>query len=105
MAIAGLPANSPVPWIFLSIAGWRETGTNRRSREVGRHPRVPGYYLEPLPGEHIAYGNDLFCSEDTGKSAGGPSILDPGNRQWLQETFRTRFATIRELAEQLPKEP
>jgi hypothetical protein len=29
---------------------------------------------------HIAYGNDIFCTQDQGKSAGGPSILDEGIR-------------------------
>lgn len=50
---------------------------------------------------HVAYKNDVFCTEDKGKSAGGKSILDESNRCWLQETYGVTFATIRELAEQV----
>jgi len=50
---------------------------------------------------HIAYVNDVFCSEDRGKSAGGSSILDERNRLWLQSTYGVKFATIQELALQL----
>jgi hypothetical protein len=50
---------------------------------------------------HIAYGNDIFCTQDQGKSAGGPSILDEGNRLWLSSTYGVRFATISGLAAQL----
>jgi hypothetical protein len=50
---------------------------------------------------HVAYNNDVFCTEDKGKSAGGKSILDESNRLWLYETYGVRFATIRELAEQI----
>jgi hypothetical protein len=47
---------------------------------------------------HYAYGNDIFCSEDFGKSASTPSVLDATNRAWLTQTFGIQFATLRELA-------
>jgi hypothetical protein len=47
---------------------------------------------------HVAYDNDIFCTEDQGKSAGGRSILDQENRQWLTLTHNVNFATVRELA-------
>jgi hypothetical protein len=50
---------------------------------------------------HVAYSNDVFCTEDQGKSAGGRSILDADNRQWLAVTHNVKFATIRELATQM----
>jgi hypothetical protein len=50
---------------------------------------------------HIAYGNDIFCTQDQGKSAGGPSILDEENRLWLSSTYGVAFATISGLAAQL----
>lgn len=50
---------------------------------------------------HIAYKNDVFCTEDKGNSAGGPSILDGNNRVWLQATYGVKFATIGELAQQI----
>lgn len=50
---------------------------------------------------HVAYNNDLFCTEDLGKSTGNSSIFDASNRQWLAATYAIRFATVRELAERL----
>jgi hypothetical protein len=46
---------------------------------------------------HIAYGNDVFCTEDVGKSA-GCSILNATHRAWLTETYDVRFANLEELA-------
>ena len=50
---------------------------------------------------HVAYNNDLFCTEDQGKSAGGNSIFDASNRRWLAVTYGVKFATVRELAGRL----
>jgi hypothetical protein len=47
---------------------------------------------------HVGYGIDLFCTEDVGKSAGAPSVLDQANRTWLQATYGVKFVTISELA-------
>lgn len=47
---------------------------------------------------HVAYNNDLFCTEDQGKSPGDSSIFDANNRQWLAVTYGVEFATVRELA-------
>ena len=51
---------------------------------------------------HVAYGIDVFCSNDVGKSNPGGSILDQANRAWLSETYGVRFATLEELAASLP---
>jgi hypothetical protein len=48
---------------------------------------------------HYAYDIDIFCSEDFGKSASNPSVLDVGNRNWLTKTFGIRFATLGALAQ------
>ncbi len=48
---------------------------------------------------HYAYGIDIFCSEDFGKSAANPSVLDTANRDWLTKTFGIQFATLGELAQ------
>jgi len=50
---------------------------------------------------HYGYGNDLFCSDDFGRNASGPSILDVDNRGWLTETFDIQFTTVAALAEML----
>jgi hypothetical protein len=48
---------------------------------------------------HYAYGIDIFCSEDFGKSLSNPSVLDAANRVWLTKTFGIQFATLGELAQ------
>ena len=47
---------------------------------------------------HIGYGIDLLCTEDQGKGAGAPSILDSTNRAWLEATYCVKFVTLSELA-------
>jgi len=47
---------------------------------------------------HIAYGLDVFCTQDHGKRNTGGSILDEANRQWLTATYGTRFMSLEELA-------
>jgi hypothetical protein len=54
---------------------------------------------------HVAYGNDIFCTEDQGKSAGGKSILDEENRRWLSLTYAVEFATVKELANRINSDP
>lgn len=51
---------------------------------------------------HIAYGIDVFCTGDLGKSNAGKSILDPTHRAWLSQTYGTRFLSFDELLQQLP---
>ena len=48
---------------------------------------------------HDAYGIDIFCSEDFGKSAANPSVLDAANGDWLTKTLGIQFATLGELAQ------
>lgn len=49
---------------------------------------------------HVAYGNDVFCTEDFGRS-GRPSVLNDENRAWLTATYGVQFATPAELARSL----
>lgn len=46
---------------------------------------------------HIAYGNDLFCTRDSGISA-GTSILDSNHRAWLSSQYGVVFVDISDLA-------
>ena len=50
---------------------------------------------------HIAYGLDIFCTNDVGKTGEKQSILDQVNRDWLTKQFGVIFMTIDELAEHL----
>ena len=53
-----------------------------------------------LVAAHIAYQNDILCTEDHA-NATGTSIFDPANRAWLSEDFRVQFATLQELVERV----
>jgi hypothetical protein len=53
-----------------------------------------------LVAAHIAYRNDVLCTNDLARAA-GTSIFDPTNRAWLTAEFGVRFATLEELAEEL----
>lgn len=46
---------------------------------------------------HIAYGIDVFCSNDVGNSNATNSILDAENRAWLSQTYGVRFMTFDDL--------
>ena len=50
---------------------------------------------------HIAYGIDVFCSEDRAQNAGAPSIFDASNRAWLQQTYGIRIVSVEELSAEL----
>jgi hypothetical protein len=47
---------------------------------------------------HVGYKIDMYCSNDFGKSSGGPSIMNFENRDWLSNTYGIVFVTLRELA-------
>lgn len=53
-----------------------------------------------LVAAHIAYRNDILCTDDQGRAA-GRSILDPTNRAWLTAEFGVQFATLDELLSQI----
>ncbi len=49
-----------------------------------------------LVASHIAYRNDILCTNDQARAA-GVSIFDSANRTWLAAEFGVRFATLEEL--------
>jgi hypothetical protein len=50
---------------------------------------------------HIAYRNDVLCTNDRGRNA-GVSILDAINRAWLASTYGVRFMTVSDLVLAVP---
>lgn len=50
---------------------------------------------------HIAYGLDIFCSDDVGKSNATNSVLDPNHRAWFTQTYGVHFMTFEDLASSL----
>jgi hypothetical protein len=55
-----------------------------------------------LVASHIAYRNDILCTNDRARAA-GTSIFDSDNRAWLKSEFGIRFATLEELLGSLAK--
>lgn len=51
---------------------------------------------------HIAYGLDVFCTRDEGKTGASSSVLDPAHRRWLTTTYGVTFITFKDLAANLP---
>ena len=47
---------------------------------------------------HIAYGLDIFCSDDVGKSNPTNSVLDPNHRAWLTQIYGVQFMAFEDLA-------
>ena len=52
-------------------------------------------------GCHVAYECDIFCTRDTGKSAGNQSVLAPASRALLRQDHQVRFMNPQELASHL----
>ena len=55
-----------------------------------------------LVASHIAYRNDILCTNDRARAA-GISIFDSNNREWLKSEFGIKFATLEELLRSLVK--
>jgi hypothetical protein len=47
---------------------------------------------------HYGFGIEMFCSDDFGKNAVGPSVFDCEHRKWLANEFGIQFVTLAELA-------
>ena len=74
----------------------------RRSRSHKRVARVINEWADAdSVAAHYGYGIDLFCTEDKGRNAGGPSVLDDTNRAWLQKEYGVTFVSLEELAKRL----
>jgi hypothetical protein len=46
---------------------------------------------------HIAYRNDLLCTEDRGRNS-KKSVFDEENREWLRTAYNVKFVSVSELA-------
>lgn len=57
-----------------------------------------------LVAAHIAYRNDILCTNDQARGA-GISIFDQTNRAWLLTEFGVRFATLDEVLSEVSNAP
>jgi hypothetical protein len=76
-------------------------GWENRPRTTAEEKRLAKACAEwadgELVGAHIAYGNDVLCTNDRARSA-GRSVFDAANRAWLTDRHRVAFLTLDELA-------
>jgi hypothetical protein len=100
-AIAKRMAGGPItrgPW-FTALGTAKDI---HETREVAR--AIAEWADADSVAAHYGYGNDIFCTFDTGKAEerrGEPAILDSTNRAWLTKEFGIRFATLHDLADEL----
>lgn len=82
---------------FVAADGWTD-----RCRTPAEEKELSRACAEWSDGElvaaHIAYGNDILCSNDYGRAT-GHSIFNGPNRAWLAESYGVTFMTVEELME------
>ena len=80
-----------------------------RTRNAAERKKARSAVNEWADGEalaaHAGYGNDLFCTKDSGGDLGDRSILHLSHRPWLSETHGVTIVTIAQLAERLATAP
>lgn len=82
--------------VFDAIGGWSGEPIHAALRK--RFIKACAEWAdEELVAAHIAYGNDVLCTDDRGRSA-GRSVFDPEHRAWLGEQYGLWFASLDELA-------
>ena len=77
----------------------RSLGRAKDVHEEGRVRRAVSEWADAdSVASHIGYAIDLFCTDDQGKGAGAPSVLDSANRARLEKTYGVKFVTLCQLA-------
>lgn len=81
---------------FDAADGWENR--RRTAAEEKRLARACAEWADgELVGAHIAYGNDVLCTNDRARSA-GRSVFDVANRAWLTDRHGVALLTLDELA-------
>jgi hypothetical protein len=85
--------------LFDQIGGWNlDPGVPINEKKLSK--ACAEWADAELVAAHIAYQNDILCTNDWGLSAGN-SIFDSRNRTWLSNEFGVRFVTLDELLGQI----
>lgn len=80
---------------FDAAGGWTaQAGLPHNEREF--HKACAEWADGELVAAHIAYQNDILCTNDQARAA-GISIFDSANRAWLTAEYGLQFATLEEL--------
>jgi hypothetical protein len=78
---------------FDAAGGWEGLGNEEKKLIKACAEWADG----ELVSAHIAYENDVLCTNDHARGA-GTSIFDAANRSWLISDFGVRFMTIDDLS-------
>ncbi len=85
---------------------FRALGLTSNDQETKEVAKAVGEWADgDAVAAHIGHRHDVFCTNDHGKKAGGPSVLDAVNRAWLTESFGVVFMTLDELASHIGAPP
>ena len=80
---------------FEARGGWSSAGTP--PTDDNRFFRACAEWADAeLVAAHIAYRQDILCTNDRARSA-GTSVFDAANRGWLTAQFGVVFKTVDEL--------
>ena len=78
-------------------------GWSVRIKDTNRFREVCAEWADgELVGAHIAYQNDILCTNDCGLAAPGPSVFDSTNQSWLTD-YGVVFKTLEELLAEIAK--
>jgi hypothetical protein len=80
---------------FDAAGGWNAQASAPHNEKVF-HKACAEWADGELVAAHIAYRNDILCTNDQARAA-GVSIFDSSNRAWLKSEFGVKFATLEEL--------
>jgi hypothetical protein len=94
-ASAGVTADNPKLW----LEGLGHTKTKAQRKVVAK--AIAEWPDGDSIASHVGYGIDLYCFDDFGHDAGGPTIMSLENRAWLSSVYGVIFLTLSELAEKL----
>ena len=74
----------PQDWAIAIKREWDGNPDGRRDLERTVRPAIGEWCDALILGSHVGYGNDVFCTTDTGRNAGARSLLHHGNRANLK---------------------
>lgn len=89
--------------LFDAAGGW-QAGNGAAQNEKMFAKACAEWADGELVAAHIAYQNDILCTNDQARGA-GLSIFDRTNRAWLLTEFGVRFATLDEVLSEVSNAP
>ncbi len=96
----GTPMRGPMTWSSAFQRAWESDPAGQKKFRNNVGPIISEWCDVLIVGSHFAYGNDVFCTIDSGKKAGPESILHHSNRAALEDKGIT-VMTPSELAQTL----